>query len=578
VKMKSRLLGIVICFLVALTLFPPPAFSDEVDGLYEKAAGKYHELYKSTPFREKADNWLQTIKQFQLIYKNYPRHPQSAKSLFNIGNLYRSLYQLNKKEVYLDRSNIHFRKLVTEYPRSTLADDAQFNIGDNYENLKKDPDLAQLEYQKVLDLFPNSNAAEKAQEKLKSFHSAQDFGLEPDLEKTKTPEDLTTPRYGGLSEAESIKHQPILVSKIDYWSTTDWSRMVINVKGELRYKYQLLKEDKKHRQKRLYIDLYNSYIPSKFKKKIAANDGLISQARIAQFDKETVRIVLDMESIKRIKVFHFDLPNQHKIVVDVLGDSSLMAANGKDPQQTISYDKPKPESNEDGRVSLLKALGLKVKTIIVDPGHGGKDPGASAFDLKEKDIVLDIAKNLRGLIRKNHPNIKVLLTRETDCFIELEARTAFANQHKGDLFLSIHVNASIRPKLAGAETYFLNLTTDDEALSLAAKENQTSLKSISDLQTILNDLMINSKINESRDLAETVQASMIHITGNSNHGLRNLGVKQAPFTVLIGAQMPSILIEAGFLTNKTENQFLKTSDYKKTLASGIYRGIKDYMD
>ncbi len=576
--MITTRLSRVLFFLVFLASFSIVTYADEVDRLYEKAAVKYHRLYKESDFRNREDNWLKTIKQFQLIHKNYPRHHQSPKSLYNIGKLYRSLYQLNKKEIYLDRSNISFRRLINDYPKSTLSDDAQLLIGENYEKLKKDPDLAQMEYRKVIELYPGGKAAREAKKRLKSFRSAETFGMEPDLERTKSPDDLTIPRYGGLSEPESKQHEPVLVSKIDYWSTIDWSRMVINAKGELRYKYQLLKEDKSHRHKRLFIDLYNSYLPRQFKKKIAANDGLISQARIAQFDKKTVRIVLDMESIKRIKVFHLNLPNQHKIVVDVIGESSLEGDPQKKTGEVVSYDKPTPGTDEEGRVSLLKALGLKVKTIIVDPGHGGKDPGASAFELKEKDVVLDIAKHLKELIRRNHPDIRVLLTRESDRFMELEARTAFANQHKGDLFLSIHVNASLRPKLSGAETYFLNLTTDDEALSLAAKENQTSLKSISDLQAILNDLMVNSKINESRALAETVQTSMISVTGESSHQFRNLGVKQAPFTVLIGAQMPSILIEAGFLTNKTENRYLKSSKYKKVIADGIYRGIKTYMN
>ncbi|MCG8335920.1 MAG: N-acetylmuramoyl-L-alanine amidase, partial [Proteobacteria bacterium] len=162
--------------------------------------------------------------------------------------------------------------------------------------------------------------------------------------------------------------------------------------------------------------------------------------------------------------------------------------------------------------------------------------------------------------------------------IELEARTAFANKHRGDLFISIHANASLKKHVSGVETYFLNLTTDEDALTLAAKENQTSLKSISDLQTILNDLMVNSKIKESRDLAEVIQSSMVDVTGRSNHKMKDLGVKQAPFTVLIGAQMPSVLVETGFISNAKENKVLRNETYKKVIANGIYQGIKQYID
>jgi N-acetylmuramoyl-L-alanine amidase len=575
--MRRGCIFIAACLCLLLNFAVPPVFGDEVDNLYNKAAEKYHELYKDSPFRKQAENWLTTIKQFQLIYQNYPNHPQAPKALYNIGRLYRSLYQWNQEDIYLDRSNITFRTLVKNYPNSDLADDAQFLLGENYEIYKLDNDLAQIEYKKVVDQFPQGTATQKALVKLERFQSGQDVALEPNLEKAASPDDLSQPRYAGLSEQESNQTDPVMVTKVDYWSTVDWSRMVINVKGQVRYKYQLLAEDEKHSQKRLYIDLLNSYIPLLFKRTIAANDGLVAQARIAQFNRETVRVVLDLESLDKIKIFHFSLPNQYKIVIDIIGKSSVGTIE-ESPQQSVSYKSPITKIKDSQKLSLSKALGLKVKTIIIDPGHGGKDPGAIAFNIMEKDIVLDIAKYLKEIIHSRHPDIKVLLTRSTDKFIELEARTAFANQNKGDLFISIHVNASLKTDLSGVETYFLNLTTDNEALNLAAKENQTSLKSISDLQTILNDLMVNSKIKESRDLAEVVHASLVGVTEQSIHKMNNLGVKQAPFTVLIGAQMPSILVETGFLSNKIENSHLRKAEYMRTLATGICDGIKGYMN
>ena len=569
-----RLVRILRIIFPVLIIFwaAQSAKADSVDRLYARAAENYHELYKETSFRLKADNWLKTIKQFQQIVQAYPNHKQTPKSLFNIGKLYRSLYHWNHKEIYLDRSSITFRKLVRQYPRSSLSDEAQLLLGENYELFKQDEDLAIEEYKKVIELYPDSKSAETALQRLKKYQTLQNtVKIQPNLTRASSPEDLTIARFGGISTAASQKGEPVLVTKVDYWSTADWSRMVINVKRDVRYKYQVLKEDRQHHQKRLYIDLQNTYLPSEFKRRIATNDGLITQARIAQYNKKTVRVVLDMESLDKIKVFHFSLPNQYKIVIDIIGSSS--AAPSPQVKQKSSPSPAKADA-----VSLAKALGLKVKTIIIDPGHGGKDPGASAFKVKEKDIALRISISLKRLINRYHPDIRVLMTRSTDEFIELEARTAFANQHRGDLFLSVHVNASPRKKLGGVETYYLNFTTDDDALNLAAKENQTSLKSISDLQTILNDLMVNSKIKESRDLAEEVQTSLVDETGLSKHKMRNLGVKRAPFSVLIGAQMPSILIEAGFLTNLTENGFLNTVAYRKTIATGIYKGLKHYLD
>ena len=565
-------------FFIQFIVTPAPLFADEVDHLYAKAAEKYKALYNDAAFRKAEENWLTTIKQFTLIYKTYPRHHQAPKALFSIGKLYRSLYRLNQKDIYLDRSSISVRKLVRTYPYNGLADDAQYALGENYEIYKQDADLAQVEYRKVLELFPNGTAVKKTKEKLAQFKNVQDVAMAPDSEIAASSDDLTKPQFGGLSEEESNNNSSVLVSKVDYWSTIEWTRMVINTKGQVRYKYRLLDEDKQHPQKRLYIDLHNCYIPTGFKRRIAVNDGLISQARIAQFDKTTVRIVLDIQSLERIKVFHFSLPNQYKIVIDVLGKPSLPPVKKIEPEQEVTRVQPKSKEKIQQELSLSKALGLKVNTIIIDPGHGGKDPGAIAFNLMEKDVVLDLAKHLKNLIKRNHPHVRTLLTRSTDEFIELEARTAFANKHRGDLFISIHVNASLKKDASGLETYFLNLTTDEEALSLAAKENQTSLKSISDLQTILNDLMVNSKIKESRDLADVIQSSMVEVTGRSNHIMNNRGVKQAPFTVLIGAQMPSVLVETGFITNEKENKILRKDYYKKIIANGIYQGIKQYIN
>jgi N-acetylmuramoyl-L-alanine amidase len=577
---KQTLFLFLLC---AFLLFSSPAVADRVDRQYQKAARKFHELYRDTSFREKADNWIKTIKQFQLIYQNYPRHARASQSLYNIGRLYRSLFKWNSKTIYLDKSNITFRRLVKGYPNSTLADDAQYLLAENYELFKKEKNLAYLEYHRLITLYPNSLPAQKARLKIKDLRPPhKDLQIKPEVRNAVKPIDLTVLRYGGLSKEKDDKTRPlVLVSKVDYWSTSDWSRMVINTKKEVRYKYQVLKEDRKHKQKRMYLDISHAYLPNVFKRKIASNDGLINQARIAQFDKKTVRIVLDFASLEKIKVFNFKLPNQNKIVIDILGKAAVENLRVTEREPIPSGTGRDPDSQwveTPSTVSLSKALGLKVKRIILDPGHGGKDPGACAFKVKEKRIALNICLALKKIINERDPDLKVILTRANDRFIQLEERTAFANKNKGDLFLSIHLNASPRPRLRGTETYYLNLTSDNDALSLAAKENQTSLKSISDLQTILNDLMTNSKIGESRTLAQKIQASIIDVTRGSAHKQRDLGVKRAPFIVLFGAQMPSVLIEAGFLTNRTENRFLKKKSYQHTIAVGIYNGIKSYID
>jgi len=219
-----------------------------------------------------------------------------------------------------------------------------------------------------------------------------------------------------------------------------------------------------------------------------------------------------------------------------------------------------------------------VQRIIIDPGHGGRDHGAPGYvkGVHEKMIVLAIAKKLADKIR-SEIGCEVIMTRSGDTYLTLEERTGIANMKKGDLFISIHANAAANKTAFGVETYFLNLTTDDESISVAARENATSAKNISELQTILNDLMQNAKINESSRLATYVQKELcVHLSKKYNR-IKNKGVKQAPFYVLIGAQMPAVLVETAFISNKTECQRLMDPQYQKMLCDGIIKGIRKYI-
>jgi N-acetylmuramoyl-L-alanine amidase len=218
----------------------------------------------------------------------------------------------------------------------------------------------------------------------------------------------------------------------------------------------------------------------------------------------------------------------------------------------------------------------KVSRIIIDPGHGGKDPGAiGPKGVKEKDITLAVSKELA--VRLHEDGFEIFLTRKNDTFIPLEKRTAFANKNKADLFISVHVNANDKVSLRGVETYFLNLTTDASALKVADRENAVASKSMSDLQFIIKDLMLNARINESSRFASSIQKSIISSLGKAGHTNKDHGVKQAPFYVLMGAQMPSILIETGFITNATESKLLQNKSYQNSIIKGIISGINFYV-
>jgi N-acetylmuramoyl-L-alanine amidase len=235
-----------------------------------------------------------------------------------------------------------------------------------------------------------------------------------------------------------------------------------------------------------------------------------------------------------------------------------------------------PAQNLQGRFSLSRQLGLGISRIVIDPGHGGHDPGAQSRGLNEADLVLDVALRLQQLLART-PGVEVVLTRNTNVFVPLEERTAIANRGSADLFLSIHANASRNPKARGIETYFLNFASNPDAEAVAARENSASGQAMHDLPDIVKAITLNNKLDESRDFATLVQRSMIDHLGSSNKSIRDLGVRQAPFVVLIGAGMPSILAEISFLTHTQEGHLLKTNAYRQKIAEALYQGLQEYQ-
>jgi N-acetylmuramoyl-L-alanine amidase len=235
-----------------------------------------------------------------------------------------------------------------------------------------------------------------------------------------------------------------------------------------------------------------------------------------------------------------------------------------------------PSQNLQGRFSLSRQLGLGISRIVIDPGHGGHDPGAQTKGLNEADLVLDVALRLQKLLLKS-PGVEVVLTRSTDVFIPLEERTAIANRESADLFLSIHANASRNPNARGVETYFLNFASNPDAEAVAARENSASGQTMHNLPDIVKAITLNNKLDESRDFATLVQRAMIDHLASGNKGVRDLGVRQAPFVVLIGAGMPSVLAEISFLTHQQEGRLLKTGAYRQKIAEALFDGLREYQ-
>jgi N-acetylmuramoyl-L-alanine amidase len=383
---------------------------------------------------------------------------------------------------------------------------------------------------------------------------------------------------------------------------------------------------------RVFVDLSGAHVGQDLRRNQTFDGGVVRQLRIGEHD-DTTRVVLDIDGAARHSLFA--LYNPYRLVIDcalpgkgtpqtagtaapaplvadarpaalptaaptAVSEPAESAARvgapagkpAKTAKESLPVRQPVAEATEPapapevvagtpdttlrGRFSLSRQLGLGISRIVIDPGHGGHDPGAHGKGLTEADLVLDVALRLEKLLLAQR-GVEVVMTRRTDVFIPLEERTAIANREGADLFLSIHANASRNTKAHGVETYFLNFASNPDAQSVAARENAASGRTMHSLPEIVRAITINDKLDESRDFATMVQRSMIRSLKTKNGDLRDLGVKQAPFVVLIGAVMPSVLAEISFVTNPREGKLLKSGAYRQKIAEALLDGIATYQ-
>jgi N-acetylmuramoyl-L-alanine amidase len=257
--------------------------------------------------------------------------------------------------------------------------------------------------------------------------------------------------------------------------------------------------------------------------------------------------------------------------------AATIATPTADAVQPVAARPTSPSSNVRGGYSLARQLGLGARRIVIDAGHGGHDPGAILGTTTESAIVLDIALRLERLLAKE-PGIDVVLTRREDVYVSLQERTAIANREDADLFVSIHVNASRNAAARGVETYLLDFASTPDAAAVAARENASSVMTMSHLDDLVKRIALTTKADESRDLAEHLQGMMVRRLKAHNMGLKNLGVKRAPFVVLIGASMPSVLVEVAFLTHPQEGRLLARQAYRQRIADSLLAGVRGYLN
>lgn len=410
------------------------------------------------------------------------------------------------------------------------------------------------------------------------------------------------------------------VQAIRFWTFGDVTRFVIQTEGDYR-----LRSDQISNPPRLYFDLSGVRPPPSSHKgveTIHVGDTRVKDIRVAPLSSTVTRIVFDLE--QPVDAVSSQLVNPDRLVIEIrLKAARSLAALSVDrtrtgaeqvvmpPPPQVSQEPPTvplehksvtqaplntvpaPEKpvvippappatsgrKSDGQPvdrSLVRVFGLKIGRVVIDAGHGGRDTGTiGPGGLQEKDLVLDVAMRVGALITRRL-GAEVVYTRSDDTFIPLEERTRIANQQKADLFLSIHANSSPEPSATGVETYYFNLNSDKRGLDLAVRENATASSSISDLNDMLHRAVLETKREESRDFAQQVQTSLWTMSAKMNSHSKDRGVRQAPFVVLIGATMPSILAEVGFVSNPHDEKLLKRSEQRQKIAEALFKGVSQY--
>jgi N-acetylmuramoyl-L-alanine amidase len=328
-------------------------------------------------------------------------------------------------------------------------------------------------------------------------------------------------------------------------------------------------------QPRLFIDLQNTR-PSEALKDLsqAFPDDVVRQIRVAPQVGTRTRVVLDLSARAPHTVYALYSP--YRVVIDFAREGTKTAKTVSLGTKTTNAAAKPPAAKGRAGLSLSRQLGLGVARIVIDPGHGGYDPGAMNEGVSEADVVLDVAMRLERLL-VNQPGVEVVLTRRSNVYVPLEERTAMANRAGADLFLSIHANASEDDRARGIETYFLNFAPNPAAEAIAARENAASARTMRQLPDIVKAITLNNKIDESRDFASLVQSAMMERLKRGNKSVKDLGVKQAPFMVLIGATMPSVLAEISFLTNAQEAALLRGTAYRQQIAEALFNGVMRYQ-
>ncbi len=550
-------------------------------------------------------DYRQTVSAYHKVYLISTQAQEVTPSLVAEGELYQEMGRLFDPK-YFQSAIEAYNFLLKQYPESRYRGEAMLAIAQIQKDDLSQPADAEASYKEYVKRFPRSEKANDARQALKEIAAESD----------REPEQQPDTEGQRVDPRVSDKGTPS-VTGVQTWNAEDSTHIVVALDDTIKYdSVRIASPD------RIYFDLYKAKLGGKLSTTpIDVQSGLLKSVRLAQNKPTVVRLVLDVDGAKDFSAYLLAKP--YRLVIDVHAKPDATATNSPVNSPTLVSETvpvnstksaapgqlsartaakvaaiagpmapkktpasvaalgppPEPKPTREGDRSLTRALGLKISRIVIDAGHGGHDTGTiGPHGLMEKDLCLDVALRLGALIEQKLPGAEVIYTRKDDTFVPLEERTAIANEAKADLFISIHANSSHDPAARGIETYYLNFATSAESLEVASRENANSQESLHDLQDLIQKIARNEKIEESKELASDIQDTLTARMQLVSHGEKNRGVKKAPFVVLIGANMPSVLSEISFVSNPGDEKLLRKPDQRQRIADGLYRGVATYLD
>ncbi len=609
------------------------------EAAYDKALARERAL-RSSRRKAPLSQMRAVVGEYDAIARRWPRSGYADNALWNGANLaYDANISYGAKQDR-DSAMVMLRWLVKEYPSSSLARDSQTRLrkisAAAGRTTKAD---AAPRSAKADPVTPPPAASELAKANIRTAEAEPTAADDATVDETPARSPSVAPpvtRSAGPTDAaapgRAASPRPrVVVRDVKRVVLPEVVRVTIELDGEVAYHEEALQNPS-----RLFFDLRGANLSPTIEEGVRSfGDGdVVREIRIGTHPGGVTRVVVDTQGVARHSLF--TLYNPYRLVLDMYRDQALLtqkapagATGGQRPPTASVATMPKaappgatpgaaplpgtpgaavpgpasavsaaastraadappatgpaattapgtPESNSSGSYSLARQLGLGVSRIVIDPGHGGHDPGSLGDGLREAELVLDVSLRLEKLL-KQEAGVDVVMTRRTDTFIELEERTRIANRQNADLFLSIHANSSRRKTAQGVETFVLNFANTSEAEEVAARENAIAKGSMRQLPDIVKAITLNNKLDESRDLAEIVQANLVARLRKTESDLPDRGIKQAPLVVLIGASMPSVLAEIGFVSTPEEGARLKTSTYRQEIAEALRDAVLRYQ-